>query len=76
MMSAVLRTALLLSAAATALAWWADEPTRTRSKEPPYPYPKDRKYNTGAPPAALVLVWPTFVPESTLLSYAGCVASR
>ena len=56
MMSGVLRTALLLSAAAVASAWWADEPTRTRSKEPPYPYPANRKYNTGAPPSRADLV--------------------
>ena len=46
---------LKLLAASTLLAtvegWWKDEPpygVNARSKEPPYPFPVDRKYNTGA----------------------------
>jgi len=54
-MSTLLRTALLVSAVTAASAWWADEPTRTRCKTPPYEYPKDRTYNTGK-------VWPNHRP--------------
>ena len=44
---------------------WASAPVRERG-EPPYPYPSDRKYKTGALSIARagrrVLVWDVFPP--------------